>query len=96
MAKICLHVRVVGRVQGVWFRRFTQQQAEAHGVVGWVRNLADGSVEALLCGEEINVHHVEAWLNKGPELATVADVVADLCDWDERYTSFEIREDAGN
>ncbi|WP_151704586.1 acylphosphatase [Nitrincola alkalilacustris] len=90
MAKICLHAIVTGRVQGVWFRRFTQEQAEANQVTGWVRNRPDGSVEALLCGEEKSVRHVEAWLNKGPELANVAEVVSTLQEWDDQYTAFTI------
>lgn len=76
MSRICLHLIISGRVQGVWFRRFTQQHAQANGVAGWVRNLRDGSVEALLCGEERAVRHVEAWLNRGPDLAHVTRVEA--------------------
>ena len=64
MADICMHLVISGRVQGVWFRRFTQEQAQANNVSGWVRNLSDGRVEALLCGDERSVRHVEAWLNR--------------------------------
>ena len=67
-------VVVTGRVQNVTFRAATQQQAEAHGVVGWVRNLPDGSVVAELEGPRGAVDEVEAWMAHGPLLASVDDV----------------------
>jgi len=90
MAKICVHAWVTGRVQGVWFRHFTREQAEANGLTGWVRNLPDGRVEALLCGEEKAVRHVEAWLSTGPELANVADVSSEDQAFDDSLESFDI------
>lgn len=90
MAKICVHATVTGRVQGVWFRHFTREQAEANGLVGWVRNLPDGRVEALLCGEEKAVRHVEAWLSAGPELASVADVNSADQPFEEALQGFDI------
>lgn len=65
------HVLVTGRVQNVTFRDSTREQAEAHGVVGWVRNLPDGSVEAELEGERAAVDDVVAWMHRGPLLAGV-------------------------
>lgn len=67
-------VRVTGRVQNVTFRDSTRQQAEASGVVGWVRNLPDGSVEAELEGPRAAVDEVVTWMHRGPLLAGV-DVV---------------------
>lgn len=90
MAQICVHAYVSGRVQGVWFRHFTREQAQASGLTGWVRNLDDGRVEALLCGEEKAVRHVEAWLSQGPELANVAEVVSEECAPETEFTDFEI------
>jgi acylphosphatase len=92
MAKICLQLLISGRVQGVWFRRFTQEHAESNGVTGWVRNLADGRVEARLCGEERAVRHVEAWLSKGPELANVTAIESQVVAY-EAYEGFELRPD---
>jgi len=91
MSHICMHLVVSGRVQGVWFRRFTQEQARSNGVTGWVRNLADGRVEAMLCGEERAVRHVEAWLNRGPDSASVTSVDARDVPL-ERFEGFEIRD----
>ncbi|GAA3576385.1 acylphosphatase [Microlunatus spumicola] len=67
-------VVVTGRVQNVTFRESTRRQAEAHGVVGWVRNLPDGSVVAELEGPRTAVDEVEAWMRRGPLLASVDDV----------------------
>ena len=52
MAEVARHVRVTGRVQGVFFRAWAQGQARELGVSGWIRNCPDGSVEAHLGGEE--------------------------------------------
>lgn len=90
MAKICVHALISGRVQGVWFRHFTREQAEASALTGWVRNLSDGRVEALLCGEEKAVRHVEAWLNRGPELANVAEVASTDAEYDADLVGFDI------
>lgn len=90
MAKICVHALISGRVQGVWFRHFTREQAEASALTGWVRNLPDGRVEALLCGEEKAVRHVEAWLSRGPELANVAEVASTDQEHDAELIGFEI------
>lgn len=77
MAKLCVHALVSGKVQGVWFRQSTKEQALNHGVTGWAKNLDDGRVEVLLCGDEGAVANVQAWLNVGPELAEVNEVVVE-------------------
>jgi len=91
MATICIHAWVTGRVQGVWYRQSTLEEAERAGLVGWVRNLEDGSVEALLQGEERAVRHVEAWLSQGPELATVAEVRTEEEEVQDELIDFTIR-----
>ena len=68
------HVRVTGRVQGVFFRGWTQQQANELGVAGWVRNCPDGSVEAHLTGEESDVQNLIERLHEGPPSAAVSRV----------------------
>ncbi len=67
-------VLVSGRVQGVWFRESCRDQAEAAGVRGWVRNLADGRVEAVLEGAEPAVDRVVRWCQEGPPRARVDGV----------------------
>ena len=69
-----VRVRVIGRVQGVWFRESTRQAAERESVSGWVRNLRDGSVEAVLDGTAGAVERVLAHVRQGPPLARVEDV----------------------
>lgn len=69
-----MHVQVTGRVQGVWFRAWTQEQAQARGVSGWVRNRPDGSVEAVISGDDAAVDGLIEALKQGPSAARVADV----------------------
>lgn len=71
---IARRIVVRGRVQGVYFRESMRTEADRHGVRGWVRNLADGSVEALLQGEPEAVERLLAWSHQGPPLAQVDGV----------------------
>lgn len=70
----CRHFRVSGRVQGVFFRAATEAAARRLGLTGWVRNLPDGSVELLACGEETKLGELEQWLWQGPPRARVERV----------------------
>jgi acylphosphatase len=72
--KIRRVVTVSGIVQGVNFRRHTQQQANALGVSGWVTNLPDGRVELCAEGDEAAVHELIAWCRRGPSSARVDGV----------------------
>lgn len=74
MAEPARRVRVTGRVQGVFFRAWTQQQARELGVHGWVRNASDGSVEAHLEGDEAAVKTLIQRLWQGPPSADVEEV----------------------
>lgn len=71
---ICRLFRVEGRVQGVWFRESTRREAEALGILGYAKNLADGSVEVLACGEPRDLDHLAEWLRQGPPMARVSRV----------------------
>jgi len=64
-------VVVTGRVQGVWFRESCREQATALGLGGWVRNLADGTVEAVFEGPEAAVDRAVDWCRTGPSHARV-------------------------
>ena len=61
-------------MQGVCFRASTQQQAEHYRINGSVRNLSDGSVEVIACGEETDLNALREWLRQGPEYAQVDKV----------------------
>jgi acylphosphatase len=67
-------VVVHGRVQGVFFRDTCRQQADAQRVTGWVRNLPDGSVEAVFEGEQPAVDAMTRWCREGPARARVEDL----------------------
>jgi len=74
-ARRCVMVRIIGQVQGVGFRDWTARQALGLGLEGWVSNHQDGSVQAVVAGTDEAVSAMlEAFL-KGPELATVTDVM---------------------
>lgn len=65
---------VDGRVQGVWFRQSTWEQADRLGVSGWVRNLPDGRVEAVYEGPRAAIDEIVEWTRRGPERARVTAV----------------------
>jgi len=76
VAKVAaVQVWISGRVQGVGYRMATRQQALALGVDGWVQNLPDGRVWAVLAGEEKAVQKLVDWCRQGPPLAQVTEVV---------------------
>lgn len=72
--KTCLRVVITGRVQGVWFRGWSAEQANALGLDGWVRNLRNGDVEAVICGNAENVSEMISRFWQGPRLAKVVSV----------------------
>ena len=74
MSDVARHVRVTGRVQGVFYRAWAQGQARELGVSGWTRNCPDGSVEAHLDGEENCVERMIERMRKGPANAQVDDI----------------------
>ena len=69
-----IHAFVSGRVQGVYYRAETRQQASQLGLTGWVRNLPDGRVEVLAEGEEQRVRELIAWCRQGPPRSRVDEV----------------------
>lgn len=89
MANIAIHAFVSGRVQGVWFRVFTREQAQKNAVNGWTRNLADGRVEVHLEGASAAVEEVLSALLKGPRLASVKEIVKEPASY-QHYQDFRI------
>ncbi len=69
-----IHAIVHGRVQGVFFRETTRQEAQKLGLCGWVRNMSDGSVETEFQGEEGAVKQLLVWLSQGSSMSQVARV----------------------
>ena len=92
--RISAHVIVAGRVQGVCYRDFTRREACLLGVSGWVRNLSDGRVEALLEGEKDRVECVLQNLSEGPDAAEVAGMEVAYGAFRGSYSGFEIAADA--
>jgi len=84
-------VRISGRVQGVFFRQSTTEEARRLGITGWVRNLPDGSVEAVLEGSGDLVRELVAWCHQGPPAARVASVDVEWSDATGAFTRFSIR-----
>ena len=75
-----VHVRISGRVQGVFFRASCADEARSRGLAGWVRNAADGAVEAEFEGSDVQVAAMLDWCRRGPPAARVADVQATALD----------------
>lgn len=69
-----LHVYVTGRVQGVYFRQNTVDEAERLGLTGWVKNLYDGRVEALFEGESELIDQMLEWCRQGPSMSRITNV----------------------
>lgn len=87
--KTCLHFLVKGKVQGVFFRDTTRGKAKELNLVGWIRNLNDGNVEGIVCGESDQVDQLCKWLWSGPPSAAVDDVQLDEIDF-EAHEDFTI------
>jgi acylphosphatase len=85
-------IRVRGRVQGVGFRYALRDEAQRLGLAGWVRNCADGSVEALLQGEAQAVEALVRWARRGPRAARVERLANAEPEpqFDRPYSGFEI------
>ena len=86
-----IHVTISGRVQGVFFRAKTREEAVRNNVRGWVRNLPDGRVEAVFEGRPEDVDRVVAWCRIGPSHAAVDRVEAVEEPYTGAFRSFEIR-----
>jgi acylphosphatase len=86
-----LQAVVHGRVHGVSFRYYARQRARALGLVGWVRNGDDGTVEILAEGQESNLRRFLSWLHAGPSLAHVTRVETEWAPAMGDLVSFEVR-----
>jgi acylphosphatase len=85
-----VHVLIEGRVQGVFFRAHTRDEARARGLRGWVRNLPDGRVEALFEGDRQALTGMLTWCRQGPRYAYVDQVEVDWQPYRGDQTDFRI------
>ena len=88
--KVRAHVIVSGRVQGVFFRMETKRAADRLGVSGWVRNLNDGTVEAVFEGSQDLVQAGLDWCRQGPQHAAVDDVQVTWQEYVGEFDGFQI------
>jgi acylphosphatase len=77
---VAVHVRIEGKVQRVWYRNWTVENATKRGLAGWVRNRADGTVEAVFAGPKDQVDDMIAACHDGPPKAHVANIVTEACE----------------
>lgn len=73
-AAVRVHLKISGRVQGVYYRASTLQEAEKLGLTGWVMNCPDGAVEAVAEGAKHKLEELIAWCRQGPDGARVTNV----------------------
>ncbi|MCD6428128.1 MAG: acylphosphatase [Desulfurococcales archaeon] len=85
------HLRIYGLVQGVFFRSTMKHVAYRLGVTGWVRNLPDGSVEAVVEGPEDKVRKIIEWAHRGPPLARVEKVEVTWEEYKGEFRDFRIK-----
>lgn len=91
MAQKTVLLRIHGRVQGVGYRDWTVRTAQEFNVVGWVRNRADGSVEALASGEAAKIDRFVDACRQGPRLAFVSSLKAAMAELEPDLTGFSQR-----
>lgn len=90
MANICVKALVKGHVQGVGFRFHTAHQGVSLALNGYAKNLADGNVEVMACGEQQQVEQLLIWLQQGPKMARVDDVSIEPLEW-RHYEGFAMK-----
>jgi acylphosphatase len=86
---LCIRCLVAGRVQGVFYRASTRHEAQQLGLTGYVKNLLDGRVEVVACGEKEAVETLREWLRKGPADAQVSGVACEFIDYQE-FAQFSV------
>ena len=89
--KVRVHLRIEGRVQGVFFRASTLDQAVRLGLKGWVRNCPDGSVEVVAEGERKKIDDLVGWCNHGPPGSHVRNVLLQWEDFKDEFADFRVR-----
>ena len=90
MEKQCVHILIRGKVQGVFFRQALKVLAIKNNVYGWVRNLKDNRVEALLEGDSNAVNLIVEWAHHGPANARVDEIKFNNEEFKNVFTTFEV------
>ncbi len=85
------HILITGFVQGVGFRQSVKRKARSLQINGWVRNLPDGSVEAIAFGDKDKVHQLIEFCKQGPFLSEVHNVAVSWDDTGEEFVDFVIK-----
>ena len=88
--KIKVYVLIYGKVQGVWFRVNTKNIADNLGLTGWVRNTADGKVEAVFEGDEKKIFSMIEWCSKGPSNSKVNKIEIFRKKYSKEFDNFTI------
>lgn len=88
--KVRVHVIISGSVQGVFFRMETMRTADRLGVLGWVRNRSNGTVESIFEGDRDQVDAMLSWCREGPPHARVTDVKIDWEKYTGEFARFEV------
>ena len=83
-------VLITGRVQGVFYRAYTRDQARMRGLTGWVRNLPDGRVYAVFEGDREKVESMLAWCRQGPQYAAVDGVETEWLPYQGEFEDFSV------
>jgi acylphosphatase len=84
------HIFVSGRVQGVFYRDSTRRWASSKGLKGWVRNLPDGRVEALVEGDEDSIETLIRQMRDGPPMARIDNIEVEWEEFKEEFSDFRI------
>ena len=91
MSKARAHVFISGRVQGVFFRAYTQEAARARNIRGWVMNTRDRRVEAVLEGEKEQVEDMIKWCHRGSPMSQVRGVEVDWQEYTGEFGDFSVK-----
>jgi len=91
MEDVCVRICIEGRVQGVFFRKFTKIKADELGIVGFVRNAVNGDVEVFAVASKNLMDQFLAWCHEGSPLSSIKKVTVKDIPKSEEYTRFEIR-----
>ena len=90
MSKGRVHLKIHGKVQGVFFRATAKEKAEELGLVGWVRNNPGGSVEIIAEGDREDLESYITWCNSGPRNSRVDNVGVEWGNYEEEFEDFKI------